>query len=81
MQTASILTEDRLCRVWIDLARVRENLLRTSAEGESVSEGDVYEWLTVLGLQPDQASDAWFAAEKNLRHLAKDEILRIEQAA
>lgn len=81
MRTGSNIIEDRLCRVWIDLARVRENLLQASDEGESVSETDVYEWLTVLGLQPDQASDAWFGAEKSLRHLAEDEIVRIERAA
>lgn len=81
MQTSSNISEDRLCRVWIDLSRVRTNLLQGSAEGELVSEADVYEWLTVLGLQPDQASDAWFGAAKNLRHLGEDEILRIEHPA
>ncbi len=68
------------CRVWIDLTRVRANLQLASDEREEISELDVYEWLSTLGLEPDE-SGAWIGTERSLRHLADDEITRIERAA
>ena len=68
------------CRVWIDVARVKQNLAQASVDTEPVSELDVQEWLFTLGFEDDGAG-AWFSNRRSLRHLAKDEILRIEHAA
>ena len=68
------------CRVWINMERVKENLARASADSEPVTEVDVHEWLFTLGFE-DDGLGAWYSSERVLRHLSKDEILRIEHAA